>query len=665
VFARITASACGGGAVADCIRTLTSDNLRALQQIYADRNTVTLADPINVEAVNMSLSDGVGQRGSCTDDPRNGVIKNLRRVANIATVVAAGNQGFTNMVAAPGCVADAVTVGNLNATASPVVVAGSSNIGNLVDLLAPGTSISSSVPKSGSVLYGFKSGTSMAAPHVAGAIVAIRSALRKNLVDPTRLTVDSIEAALVATGTPIMDTRPGGTLTKPEILVDRAVSSLLDEKTMVVTPSTPLSVSGPAGGGSFAPSTTTYAVGQLTSGPSKWRVTNWPSWLTPSITSGKGSAAPVDVRFSLNGSADTLQPGTYAGDIVFKVAAIKQTITRRATLTVTVPVPPPNDMFANASLLASLAPGETGVSDATNAGATLEPGEPDHFGHARGSVWFQYDATVSGRVHIGVAGTAATPMEPMISVFTGSSVSALTLIEGSAWGSVDFSAVAGQSYRIMVGGAPYSGSAFSFGPFRMTMTQYAPHLTLLPEVAIIEFSKRGGEPVVPASYAAELASPDGDTEFQLNAAPSWLLVSPSSGMVSFKTPTALTLSVGAEADNLPVGIYQSTLGITSPATGQQIDQLVELQIKPSASAPGNDQFGSAFFVNGVAQGATVVLSGSNTFASHEFGEPDHWNGGTKSVWWRYTAGSELLGPGANKRLFVDTHGSGYDTVLAV
>ena len=68
----------------------------------------------------------------------------------------------------------------------------------------------------------------MAAPHVAGAIAAIRSACPS-------ATADAIENALKSTGTPITDTRPGGTQTKPRIRVDLAVQSLVCGTAPVIT----------------------------------------------------------------------------------------------------------------------------------------------------------------------------------------------------------------------------------------------------------------------------------------------------------------------------------------------------------------------------------------------------------------------------------------------
>jgi serine protease len=59
----------------------------------------------------------------------------------------------------------------------------------------------------------------MAAPHVAGAFAAIRTAC-------PNATVDQILTALQTTGLPIADTRTGGTLSRPRIRVDQALLQL-------------------------------------------------------------------------------------------------------------------------------------------------------------------------------------------------------------------------------------------------------------------------------------------------------------------------------------------------------------------------------------------------------------------------------------------------------
>jgi hypothetical protein len=101
----------------------------------------------------------------------------------------------------------------------------------LVDLLAPGGDqsfgisggIYSSVPRS---VYAYQQGTSMAAPHVAGAIAALRSRL-------PYATIGQIENALKQTGVPIGSR--WGAYTTPRIQVNRALAALLDINTLTIT----------------------------------------------------------------------------------------------------------------------------------------------------------------------------------------------------------------------------------------------------------------------------------------------------------------------------------------------------------------------------------------------------------------------------------------------
>jgi len=83
---------------------------------------------------------------------------------------------------------------------------------------------------------------------------------------------------------------------------------------------------------------------------------------------------------------------------------------------------PINDPFANAILLR----GATVVANGNNVGATKEPGEPNHAGDAGGkSVWWLWTAPFTGSV---VVHTAGSSFDTLLGVYTGSSVSSLTLV---------------------------------------------------------------------------------------------------------------------------------------------------------------------------------------------------------------------------------------------
>lgn len=96
-----------------------------------------------------------------------------------------------------------------------LTASGFSNYGPTTDLAAPGENVESTMPGGG---YGTKSGTSMAAPHVCGAVALVKS------VRPD-LSADAVEAVLKATAQPLgtaPNDRTGYGLVRP----DRAIAAL-------------------------------------------------------------------------------------------------------------------------------------------------------------------------------------------------------------------------------------------------------------------------------------------------------------------------------------------------------------------------------------------------------------------------------------------------------
>lgn len=168
------------GAASYCLQSYISDQLNALEWLYANWQ------PLGLAAVNMSLG-GSPHIGACSSDIRAGIIAELRE-SGVATIVASGNEGSGVGVSPPGCIPEAIAVAGSHGFSLQ------GNIGSLVDVAAPWSVTAAGLPVSGQ-LHEQASGTSIATPHVSGAFALLREAFPS-------ASVDEIEQALEDTGVP-------------------------------------------------------------------------------------------------------------------------------------------------------------------------------------------------------------------------------------------------------------------------------------------------------------------------------------------------------------------------------------------------------------------------------------------------------------------------------
>ncbi len=162
----------------------------------------------NIVAMNMSFGGG-SSTIPCSTDTFATPITNAK-AAGILSSVASGNAGDTNSLSSPACVPAAVSVGAVydytgsygSCVAAIDMVTCFSNSASFLTMLAPGSSITAAGIS--------MSGTSQAAPHVAGAIAVLKGTNAFPLETP----VETV-ARMTGTGTPVLDTR--NSITKPRI----------------------------------------------------------------------------------------------------------------------------------------------------------------------------------------------------------------------------------------------------------------------------------------------------------------------------------------------------------------------------------------------------------------------------------------------------------------
>lgn len=532
------------------IAPLTQNVIAGLEHVYAQRNNFTFA------AVNMSL--GGGQHSvACPNEARAPIIRQLV-AAGIAVIASAGNNGYDNSVGAPACIPEAWAIGSSTKTD---VRSSFSNWGSLVVLTAPGSDIFASYVDGASTnTYDFSSGTSMSAPHVAGAVAAIRSAV-------PQATVAQMLAALRDTGTPV--TAAGRTV--PRINVDAAIRRLQ--------------------GGGAAPTTTTLT------GPSTSALGQAVTF-TATVTSNAGTPTGT-VEFRRGGTPignGTLNAAGSASFTTSQLPAGAHQITARYVgtaafepstsqpLTHTVGgggQRPPNDDLADATRI-----NQPGTVTGSNVGATRQNGEPPALGSTAHttSVWWRFTPAASGRITIDTNGSN---FDTILSVFTGAVLTSLSLVvedddggEGTA-SRVQFDGVAGTDYAIRVTG--YTGATGN-----VTLRVQAPgggggNQDTTTSLTGPSSGTEGQTLTYTATVRATTGTPTGRVEFRR-------------GGTAFGSATLSGGTASVNVSNFPVGTHDITAHYLG-ATG----------FNPSASGP------LRVTISGGSTGRTLFAGGGSVF----------------------------------------------------
>ncbi|MEU2395622.1 S8 family peptidase [Streptomyces sp. NPDC007369] len=171
------------------VRVLDNNGSGTTAQVVAGIDWVT-RNAVKPAVANMSL--GGGADSALDTAVRNSI------ASGVTYAVAAGNESTNASTKSPARVTEALTVGS---TTSSDAKSSFSNYGSVLDLFAPGSSITSAW-STGDTATNTISGTSMAAPHVAGAAALHLSQNPSN-------TPAQVASALVAAATPNVVTSPG------------------------------------------------------------------------------------------------------------------------------------------------------------------------------------------------------------------------------------------------------------------------------------------------------------------------------------------------------------------------------------------------------------------------------------------------------------------------
>ncbi len=405
------------------------------------------------------------------------------RDAGVIFVAAAGNGnsngiGFSTDVGSDypaGYLLDnIVTVAASNATDTLTAF---SNFGaGSVDLAAPGDRIYSTYNSSDTGYQTF-SGTSMAAPHVAGALALLKAKFPN---DNYRQLINRLLRSVTPVPALIGKVQSGGRLNLAAALNSLDSRPLNDDFASRATlAGTNVRVrSSNAGATADLPTHAGIATG----------ADLWWTWTAPASTQvtfdTTGSTYDTVVAVYTGTSVGSLTPVGSNDDAAVGVTTSRLTLDVTAGTTYQIAVAgkagasgqtnlrvgsvPANDTFAKAQIVT----GQTFVLNATNLNAGSESGEPKPIAAALGhTVWFKWVAPASGRFQLSAF---ATQIDTTAAVYTGTAVNALIPVASNNNANaattgfpyydtdalVPFNAIAGQTYYFAIDNTDTEGGEF-------------------------------------------------------------------------------------------------------------------------------------------------------------------------------------------------------------
>ncbi len=337
---------------------------------------------------------------------------------------------------------------------------------------------------------------------------------------------------------------------------------------------------------------------------------------------------------------------------------------------------PANDDFGAAQVLYPSLPTYSG---ATTRLAGKEAGEPSHLGNAGGhSVWYSWTAPSSGPVALSAC-AHSDDLDPLLAVYTGSTVNGLSAVPNSDEGSGDcrgsgrtigFAAVSGTTYRIAVDGRDgSSGSA---------------QLSLEGVPANDDFAlahSLGGASTATAFTSNRFASKQPLEPAHAGAAGGASLwfkwTAPRSGAVSLDScgsgiDTLLAVYTGSALGALSqVAANDDASGKCSPRSKLSFEAVANavyrIAVDGKSGAQGhvelhlvrrplNDDFAGAEQISGAVG---WYAPGTTALASKQAGEPSHaGDPGGHSVWFAWT-------PASGGAVELDACTDGFDPLLGI